>query len=108
MPPAQVDLTPFGFTGTESAVYGALLRSGPATGYAVAEIFDAAASVPEALAHSSVRLTLGHDTTDADIDRVVETLPRVVAALRELSPHSPRDRTALAAWFTGPEAPAPG
>ena len=37
MPPAQVDLTPFGFTGTESAVYGALLRSGPATGYAVAQ-----------------------------------------------------------------------
>lgn len=37
MPPAQVDLTPFGFTGTESAVYGALLRSGPATGYALAQ-----------------------------------------------------------------------
>ncbi len=67
-----------------------------------------AMGVPEALAHGSVRLTLGHDTTDADIDRVVETLPRVVAALRELSPHSPRDRTALAAWFTGPEAPALG
>jgi sugar-specific transcriptional regulator TrmB len=32
-----VDLTPFGFTGTESAVYAALLRSGPATGYAVAQ-----------------------------------------------------------------------
>lgn len=31
------DLTPFGFTGTESAVYGALLRSGPSTGYAVAQ-----------------------------------------------------------------------
>lgn len=37
MPPPQVDLTPFGFTGSESAVYGALLRSGPATGYAVAQ-----------------------------------------------------------------------
>ena len=36
MPAPHVDLTPFGFTGTESAVYGALLRSGPATGYAVA------------------------------------------------------------------------
>lgn len=31
-----IDLTPFGFTGTESVVYRALLRSGPATGYAVA------------------------------------------------------------------------
>lgn len=37
MPSPPVDLTPFGFTGTESAVYGALLRSGPATGYAVAQ-----------------------------------------------------------------------
>jgi sugar-specific transcriptional regulator TrmB len=37
MPPPHVDLTPFGFTGTESTVYGALLRSGPATGYAVAQ-----------------------------------------------------------------------
>lgn len=30
------DLTPFGFTPTESHVYAALLRLGPATGYAVA------------------------------------------------------------------------
>ena len=37
MPSPHVDLTPFGFTGTESTVYGALLRSGPATGYAVAQ-----------------------------------------------------------------------
>jgi sugar-specific transcriptional regulator TrmB len=32
----QVDLTPFGFTPTESQVYGALLKLGPSTGYAVA------------------------------------------------------------------------
>src|SRR5436305_2857302 len=31
-----VDLTPFGFTPTESQVYGALLRLGPSTGYALA------------------------------------------------------------------------
>ena len=31
----SVDLTPFGFTPTESQVYGALLRLGPSTGYAV-------------------------------------------------------------------------
>ncbi|HET7790506.1 MAG TPA: helix-turn-helix domain-containing protein [Gemmatimonadales bacterium] len=31
-----IDLTPFGFTPTESLVYGALLRSGPGTGYSVA------------------------------------------------------------------------
>src|ERR1700688_3464869 len=32
----EADLTPFGFTATESRVYGVLLRLGPATGYAVA------------------------------------------------------------------------
>lgn len=31
-----VDLTPFGFTPTESAAYGALLAAGPSSGYAVA------------------------------------------------------------------------
>jgi sugar-specific transcriptional regulator TrmB len=33
---AQIDLTPFGFTPTESLVYATLLRLGPSTGYAVA------------------------------------------------------------------------
>ena len=33
---ASVDLTPFGFTPTESLVYATLLRLGPSTGYAVA------------------------------------------------------------------------
>jgi sugar-specific transcriptional regulator TrmB len=32
----QLDLTPFGFTPTESQVYAALLKLGPSTGYAVA------------------------------------------------------------------------
>ena len=32
----QIDLTPFGFTPTESHVYSTLLRLGPSTGYAVA------------------------------------------------------------------------
>ena len=32
----EVDLTPFGFTATESQAYAALLRLGPSTGYAVA------------------------------------------------------------------------
>lgn len=34
--PSTIDLTPFGFTPTESAVYAALLRLGPSSGYAVA------------------------------------------------------------------------
>ena len=32
----EIDLTPFGFTPTESHVYSTLLRLGPSTGYAVA------------------------------------------------------------------------
>jgi sugar-specific transcriptional regulator TrmB len=34
--PSEIDLTPFGFTATESQAYAALLRLGPSTGYAVA------------------------------------------------------------------------
>jgi len=34
--PGELDLTPFGFTATESVAYAALLRLGPSTGYAVA------------------------------------------------------------------------
>lgn len=37
-------------------------------------------------AHSSVRFTLGHDTTKADIDYVLKVLPRIVKKLREISP----------------------
>jgi len=33
---SSIDLTPFGFTPTESTVYATLLRLGPSTGYAVA------------------------------------------------------------------------
>jgi len=35
--PSEIDLTPFGFTATESQAYAALLRLGPSTGYAVAQ-----------------------------------------------------------------------
>jgi len=37
-------------------------------------------------AHSSLRFTLGSATTEEDIDRVAETLPRIVAKLRAMSP----------------------
>jgi len=37
-------------------------------------------------AHGSLRFTLGKWTTEADIDRVLEVLPRVVARLRAMSP----------------------
>jgi cysteine desulfurase len=37
------------------------------------------------LAHASLRLTLGASNTDADIDRVLDVLPAIVARLRSLA-----------------------
>jgi cysteine desulfurase len=37
------------------------------------------------LAHASLRLTVGKDNTDEDIDRLLGTLPAVVARLRALA-----------------------
>ena len=37
-------------------------------------------------AHSSLRFTMGKWTTEEDIDRVMETLPQIVAKLRAMSP----------------------
>ncbi len=42
----------------------------------------AAMGVPDALARGAIRFTLGHDTTDDDIDRALAIVPAVVAALR--------------------------
>ena len=39
---------------------------------------------PLELARNSLRLTLGRDNTDADIDRVLETLPEIVRRVRSL------------------------
>jgi len=38
------------------------------------------------LAHSSTRFSLGADTTEADIDYVLDVLPKTVQRLREMSP----------------------
>jgi len=38
------------------------------------------------LAHSSLRMTVGRFTTDADIDYAVQTITENVARLRDLSP----------------------
>lgn len=37
-------------------------------------------------AHGSLRLTLGKDNTEEDIDQVIEVLPAVISRLREMSP----------------------
>jgi len=45
-----------------------------------------AMGLPPEHAHGSLRFTLGKWTTEEDIDRVLEVLPRVVAKLRAMSP----------------------
>jgi len=45
-----------------------------------------ALGIPHELAHGSLRLTLGRDTNEADVDRVLEILPGIVNTLRAMSP----------------------
>lgn len=45
-----------------------------------------AIGLPHEIAHGSLRLTLGVDTTKEEIDRTVDTLKGIVAYLRDLSP----------------------
>jgi len=48
-----------------------------------------AIGVPAELAHGSIRITMGKWTTEAELDRILEALPRVVAKLRAMSPLYP-------------------
>lgn len=45
-----------------------------------------AMGIPTDLARGSLRITIGKDNTREDIDRLLDTLPRVVTKLRALSP----------------------
>jgi cysteine desulfurase len=45
-----------------------------------------ALGIPPEKAHCSIRFTLGKENTEADVDRVLEALPRIVAKLRAMSP----------------------
>ena len=45
-----------------------------------------AIGLPHEIAHGSLRLSLGSETTEADIDYVIETLPNIVNTLRAMSP----------------------
>ena len=44
-----------------------------------------AIGLPHEIAHGSLRLSLGSDTTEADVDYVIEKLPGIVKDLREMS-----------------------
>lgn len=42
--------------------------------------------VPHEKAHGSIRLSITHETTDEDIDYIIETLPPIIEKLRNMSP----------------------
>ena len=46
-----------------------------------------AMGIPYSSAHGTIRFSLSKYNTDADIDKVVEVLPPVIARLREISPY---------------------
>ncbi|MCL2828457.1 MAG: cysteine desulfurase NifS [Oscillospiraceae bacterium] len=45
-----------------------------------------AIGLPHEIAHGSVRLSLGEENTEADVDYILETLPNIVEKLRAMSP----------------------
>ncbi len=45
-----------------------------------------ALGLPHEIAHGSLRLTLGKDNTEADVDKALEVLPGIIANLRRMSP----------------------
>ncbi len=61
-----------------------------------------AMGVPDELARGSLRFTLGRMNTDADVDRLLEVLPAVVARLRALSPVALEPPPAYLPWLDAP------
>src|SRR6266542_946732 len=76
-PMARVDLTPFGFTPTESLVYEVLLTAGPGTGYAIAR----AAGLARANAYSALEGLVAKGAARADAGRPRRYRPEDTTAL---------------------------
>jgi len=74
---ARVDLTPFGFTPTESLVYEVLLTAGPGTGYAIAR----AAGLARANAYSALEGLVAKGAARADAGRPRRYRPEDTTAL---------------------------
>lgn len=55
-----------------------------------------AIGLPHEIAHGSLRLSLGAETTDADVDYVLGVLPNIVTTLRAMSPLNPTNACAMA------------
>lgn len=45
-----------------------------------------AMDIPFTAAHGAIRFSLSRETTDADVDRVLDVMPEIIAGLREMSP----------------------
>ncbi len=45
-----------------------------------------AMGVPHEKAHGSLRLSISHETTEEDVDYIIDTVPEIVKKLREMSP----------------------
>ena len=73
----RIDLTPFGFTPTESLVYEVLLTGGPGTGYAVAR----AAGLARANAYSALEALVQKGAARADVGKPKRYRPEPPAAL---------------------------
>jgi sugar-specific transcriptional regulator TrmB len=73
----RIDLTPFGFTPTESLIYEVLLTGGPGTGYAVAR----AAGLARANAYSALEALVQKGAARADAGRPKLYRPEPPAAL---------------------------
>ncbi|MEG2357090.1 MAG: aminotransferase class V-fold PLP-dependent enzyme, partial [Clostridia bacterium] len=48
-----------------------------------------AIGLPHEIAHGSLRLSLGTENTDEDVDKVLAELPKIVENLRAMSPLNP-------------------
>ena len=66
-----------------------------------------AMQVPDAAVQGSIRFSLGRYNTDADVDRIIEVFPEMVANVRRLSPYWDQGRNAPRFGAVEPVAPSP-
>ena len=45
-----------------------------------------AMDLPRELSHGAIRFSLSRETTEEEVDRVIEVLPGIIKKLREMSP----------------------
>jgi cysteine desulfurase len=69
-------------------MYGIMISSGSActSGSLDPSHVLLALGLPAEQAHGSLRFSMSHETTESDIDRVIEIVPQVVSRVREMSP----------------------